>query len=270
MSVDFAVKNRIATITLNRPQAMNSITEHMAEELYEALKRVERDNDIWAAILTGAGEKSFCTGTDLKRVAPPTESYGVGKLGNHHGKEFDHYHPKTYRDLPAMFMRLEKPLICAVNGYALGGGLEFALICDVRIAAEHAKFGLPEVKVGSIPGFGGTQRLPRVIGQSDAMLMLMTGDHIDAAEALRVGLVSRVVPKEKLQAEALAIASRMVANAPMSVRAVKRAARVGLELPIEHALEYENMMWGILRDTEDRFEGISAFAEKRLPIYRLR
>jgi E-phenylitaconyl-CoA hydratase len=159
-------------------------------------------------------------------------------------------------------------VICAINGYALGGGLELALACDIRIAADHARFGLPEVRVGSIPGDGGTQRLPRTVGASDAMLLLLTGDHIDAAEALRLGIVSRVVPSADLRREAEAIAGRIAANAPLSVRAIKRLVKQGQGVPLDIAIAHERLTWGTLRDTEDRIEGRRAFQEKRKPVYK--
>ncbi len=161
----------------------------------------------------------------------------------------------------------DKPIICAINGYALGVGLELALACDIRIAVETARFGLPEVRVGSIPGAGGTQRLPRMVGMGDALLMLLTGDHIDSAEALRIGLINRVVPADRLMEEAVGIAGRIAANAPLSVRAVRRLALQGTDLPLEAAIRAERHVWGLLRDTEDRIEGRRAFQQKRKPVY---
>jgi E-phenylitaconyl-CoA hydratase len=186
---------------------------------------------------------------------PPPESYASLAFG------------KGDVDIASQ-LATEKPVICAINGYALGGGLELALACDIRIAADHARFGLPEVRVGSIPGAGGTQRLPRTIGASDAMLLLLTGDHIDAAEALRLGIVSRVVPAADLIREAEAIAGRIAANAPLSVRTIKRLVHQGRSMPLEVAIAQERLTWGALRDTEDRIEGRRAFAEKRKPVYR--
>ncbi len=269
-TIKFSVKDRIATIVLNRPEALNAITHELAHELYDVLIQVEKDDDILAAILTGAGEKAFCTGSDLKLTPPPPEHWAVSKFGNYPKEDFNHLHPRLWYDLPEKFMKLEKPLICAVNGYALGGGLEFALICDIRICSENARFGLPEIKIGSIPGFGGTQRLPRVIARSDAMLMLLTGDHIDAQEAHRIGLVSKVVPQADLLKEANNIAQRIIANAPMSIRVVKQIVRTGLEMPLEAALAQEFTLWGQLRGTEDYKEGRKAFQEKRKPVYHSR
>jgi E-phenylitaconyl-CoA hydratase len=162
----------------------------------------------------------------------------------------------------------DKPLIAAVNGYAMGGGMELALACDIRICSENAQFALSEVKVGSIPGSGGTQRLTRYIGMSDAMLMLLTGERVDAKEAHRIGLVSKVVPADRLLATAREIADKIAANAPLSVRAVKRLAHQGLDMPLAQAMDAERYVFGLMYSSEDRLEGRKAFAEKRKPNYR--
>ena len=187
---------------------------------------------------------------------PPKESFAQMTFG----------HAQTNHLLTGMEM--DKPIIGAINGYAMGGGMELALACDVRIASENAQFALSEVRIGSIPGAGGTQYLPRLIGRSDAMLMLLTGDRVDAQEALRIGLVSKVVPAAQLLETALAIATRIAQNAPLSVRAVKRLVREGSALPLDRALALESYVFGLLRDTEDRIEGRRAFQEKRAPVYR--
>jgi E-phenylitaconyl-CoA hydratase len=159
-------------------------------------------------------------------------------------------------------------VICAVNGYAVGGGLELALACDICIAADNARFGLTEVRVGSIPGSGGVQRLPRAVGKSNAMLMLLTGDVVDAQEAWRIGIASKVVPLPQLMPTARDIAARIAANAPLAVRALKRLVTQGIDMPLVHALDVDKYMFGLLRDTEDRIEGRKAFQEKRKPRYR--
>lgn len=256
MTIDFKIEDNIATITLNRPEAMNSIDPETRAELHEIWHRLATDEDIRVAILTGTGDRAFCTGSDLKKTPPPEESFAqlfFGMAGRDHlltGMEFD------------------IPIIAAVNGYAMGGGLELALACDIRIASDNARFGLSEVRVGSLPGAGGSQRLPRAIRQSDAMLMMLTGDPVDAAEALRMGLISRVVPQDALLDEADAIARRIAANAPLSVKAVKRMVRDGSDMPLPAAIQFERLAWGALRDTEDRLEGRKAFQEKRPPQYR--
>jgi len=249
------VANQVAMLTLNRPEAMNSIDPETRAELHAAWRRIKEDDEIRVVILTGAGEQAFCTGSDLKKTMPPKESFAQLTFGN------------ATPDHLLAGLDTDKPLICAVNGYTMGGGMELALACDIRIATENAQFALPEVRLGTIPGAGGTQRLPRAIGASNAMLMLLTGDRIDAAEALRIGLVSKVVPQTELLPTAHAIAARIAANAPLSVRAIKRLVYRGLDMPLSAAIETERYVFGVLRDTEDRIEGRKAFQEKRAPVY---
>jgi E-phenylitaconyl-CoA hydratase len=256
MGVEIEVKGGIATIVLNRPEAMNAIDYPMRREIQQAWRRVEEDKDISVAIITGAGQKGFCVGSDLKNTPPPMRSFAELAYG------------ENRNDSLVAGLATDKPLICAFNGVAMGGGLEIGLASDIRIASSTARFALSEVRVGTIPGSGGTQRLPRLIGHSDAMLMLLTGDTIDAAEALRIGLLSKVVEPEALMDTANSIAQRIVANAPLAVRAVKRLVRHGMDLPLAHALEAERAAWGLLRDTEDRREGRMAFSQKRPPFFR--
>jgi E-phenylitaconyl-CoA hydratase len=256
MSISFEVHEYVATITIDRPAAMNSIDPDTRAALKEAWRRVASDDAIRVVILTGAGDKAFCTGSDLKKTMPPAESFAQLTFGT---SESDHL---------LTGMDIEKPIIGAINGYAIGGGLELALACDIRICASHAQFGLSEVRLGSIPGAGGTQRLPRTVGPSNAMLMLLTGDRVDADEALRIGLVSKIVAADQLLAAATAIAQRIAANAPLAVRAVKRLVRDGLEMPLDQASQHERYAFGLLRDTEDRLEGRRAFQEKRAPQFK--
>lgn len=253
--IEVSVDQHVATVLINRPQALNAINAGMRLALQAAWRRIAEDDDIHVAIVTGAGERAFCAGADLKD-APPAAGFAQEWFGQAHNGSLTHG------------IEMDKPLVCAFNGLAYGGGLEIGLGCDIRIAAEGARFALSEVRVGTLPGSGGTQRLPRLIGRSDAMLMLLTGEAIDSAEALRVGLVSRVVPAAQLRDEALAIARRIAANAPLAVRAAKRLVNQGAELPLSAALEAERTAWGLLRDTDDRLEGRRAFAEKRPPVYR--
>jgi E-phenylitaconyl-CoA hydratase len=258
VSVDVEVRDAVAEIVLNRPEAMNSIDPPARAALHAAFERVGTDPQIRVAIITGAGDRAFCTGSDLKATMPPPESYAQGVFGG--DGRGDH----LLRGFPR-----DTPVIAAVNGYAVGGGLEIALAADIRICSPNAEFGLSEVRVGSIPGAGGTQRLTRAVGRSTAMQMLLTGDRIDAAEAHRTGLVSEVVePGTALLDRAREIAARIAANAPLAVRAVKRLATDGADLPLDRGVELENYVWGLLRDTEDRIEGRKAFAEKRPPRYR--
>ena len=256
MALLYEVREQIATVTLNRPEAMNSLDPVTLSELNDAFQRANEDDDVRVVVLTGAGDRAFCTGSDLKKTMPPKESFAELTFGK----------PKWL--YPFAGMEIDKPAICAVNGYALAGGMELALACDIRIASTNAQFGQSEVRVGSIPAAGGTQRLPRAIGLSDAMLMMLTGDRIDAEHALRIGLVSRVVPPEDLTRTAREIALRVATNAPLAVRAVKRLVQEGLDLPLLAGVQMEQFALGLLRDTQDRIEGRRAFQEKRTPSYR--
>jgi E-phenylitaconyl-CoA hydratase len=256
MGVLYEVADRVATITLNRPEALNALDPDSLVELNEAFQRANTDAGVRVVILTGTGGKAFCTGSDLKKTMPPKESFAELTFGR----------PKWL--YPFAGMEIDKPMICAVNGYALAGGMELALACDIRIASTNAQFGQSEVRVGSIPAAGGTQRLPRMIGRSDAMLMMLTGNSISAEEALRIGLVSRIVPPDDLIAVAREIALRIAENAPLAVRAVKRLVRDGMDMPLLAAIQAEQFALGLLRDTEDRLEGRRAFQEKRKPNYQ--
>lgn len=253
MTILTTTHERIRTIRIARPEAMNSLDPETLQALNEAFQQANVDDEVRAVILTGEGDTAFCTGSDLKKTMPPKESFGeltFGRIGR--------YYPFAGVDI-------DKPIICAVNGYALAGGMELALACDIRIASSNAKFGQSEVRVGSIPAAAGTQRLPRTVGMSDAMLMMLTGDTIDATEALRIGLVSRVVPPSELKELAISIAGRIVENAPLSVRAIKKLVRDGLDMPLTAAIQSEQYVLGIIRDTHDRLEGRKAFQEKRKP-----
>jgi E-phenylitaconyl-CoA hydratase/naphthyl-2-hydroxymethylsuccinyl-CoA hydratase len=254
MGVDFNKENHVAFITLNRPEAMNSLDPESVSRLAEIWSEVRTDDDIRVVVLTGAGEKSFCTGTDMKKTPPPSEC--MASIWLREGQPIIP-HMKTW-----------KPIICAINGYAVGGGLEMALACDMRIASTNAKFGLTEVKVASLAGLNGTQCLPRAIPQAVAMKMLLTGEMIDANEALRVGLVSDVTEPNELMELAKKFATKIASNAPLSVKAAKQAAIMGLDMPLEHGIAFSHLLWGVLRDTEDRKEGFQAFSEKRTPMWK--
>lgn len=253
MTILTTVKERIATITISRPEAMNSLDPETLQALNVAFQEANADEEVRAVVLTGEGNAAFCTGSDLKKTMPPKESFAELTFGR-----ISRYYPFAGVDI-------DKPIICAINGYALAGGMELALACDIRIASSNAKFGQSEVRVGSIPAAAGTQRLPRTVGMSDAMLMMLTGDTIDATEALRIGLVSRVVPQAELMDLAMSIARRIVENAPLSVRAIKKLVRDGAEMPLSVAIQSEQYVLGLIRDTHDRIEGRKAFQEKRKP-----
>jgi len=253
MAVDVSIAGSVATLVLNRPEALNALDPQTVLELGEAVDRVNRDPAVRVIILTGSGTRAFCAGADLKKTMPdPAATADAGPPD-----------ATSYREA----MTSGKPIVCAINGYALGGGLELALACDIRIAASTARFGLPEVRIGSIPGGGGTQRLPRAIGASDALLLLLTGDQVDAAEALRIGLISRVVPAQELMEHALSIATRIAANGPLAVRAVKRLVHHGASLPLVAAIAAEQAAFQELLHSRDRIEGRLAFAQKRAPVF---
>ena len=257
-SVDVTVEKHIATVLLNRPAAMNAVDPEMRALLHETWERIRTDDEIWVAIVTGAGDKAFCTGSDLKKTMPTQDSFARQTFGP----------PIPAAGAIISGMDTDKPFIAAVNGYAMGGGMELALACDIRICSRNAQFALSEVKVGSLPGSGGTQRLPRAVSLSNAMLMLLTGDRIDADEAYRIGLVSKVLPHTELMTAAREIAEKIAANAPLSVRAVKRLVRQGMDMPLSHAIDTERYVFGLLYNSEDRIEGRKAFAEKRKPNYK--
>ena len=256
MSLDVLIADRIALVTLNRPDAMNSIDPELRTELKSVWRRIDEEDEILVAVITGAGTKAFCAGSDLKKTPPPSDSEASRAFGP---EESDH--------LLAGF-DTDKPIICAVNGYAIGAGLEIALACDIRIAADHAKFGLTEARIGSIPGAGGTQMLPRIVGQSMAMHMMLTAELIDADTALRCGLVSEVVASDMLVERAMELAALITKNAPLSVRAIKGLVVRGADMPLASGIDVERYVWGLLRDSEDRIEGRKAFQEKRPPEYR--
>ncbi len=251
----YEVRDGIAWLTLNRPQAMNARSIQMQAELLDAYNAVYRDPDVRVLVLTGAGQKAFCAGRDLKEVA------AVASIVE------DRRRRTEPRDTEVLG-RLDKPTIAAINGYALGGGLEMALACDIRIAAEGAQLGLTEVRRGQIPGSGGTQRLPRLIGRGPAMELLLTGAMIEAEEARRLGIVSRVVPQEELLPTAESLARTIAARAPVAVRYVKEAVNKGLDLTLAQGLQLESDLAVLLQTTEDYLEGARAFVEKREPNFQ--
>lgn len=254
MPVDLKVANHVAYVVLNRPEAMNSLDPESIADLRGIWERVSTDPDIRVAVLTGAGEKSFCTGTDMKKSPPPTECMAATYL-----REGQPIIPH---------MKMWKPIIAAINGFAVGGGLEMALACDLRIASSNAKFGLTEVKVASLAGLNGTQLLPRAMPMAVAMKMLLTGEMINAEEALRWGLVSDVVEPAALPDLARFYAVKIASAAPLSVQAAKQAAILGQDMPVDHGIAFSHLLWGVLRDTDDRKEGFKAFAERRPPVFR--
>ncbi|MCR2800400.1 MULTISPECIES: enoyl-CoA hydratase/isomerase family protein [unclassified Microbacterium] len=252
MTVHLTVDEGVAWVTLDRPEALNALDAPTRAELRTIYRRISDDSEIRVAVLTGAGDRSFSTGADLKSAPASADSLVVQEFGG----RSDH----LLADFP-----VDKPTICAINGYALGGGLEIALRADIRIASANASFGLPEARIGSIPGSAGTQLLPRVVGVPNAMKMILTGERIDAEEALRIGLVQEVVPFERLQERASELARAIAGNAPLAISAVKKLVTMSQEVPLEAGIAAERYAFGLLRDTEDRAEGRRAFAEKRTP-----
>jgi enoyl-CoA hydratase/carnithine racemase len=261
-SVLYEQKDRIVTITINRPEAMNAIDPETHQALVEAWTRFRDDESAWVAILTGAGERAFSAGADLKKMIPAAFAGGRGYDPSAHGGY----------GLGGITRGLEifKPMIAAINGFCLAGGLEQALACDIRIAASHARFGLTEVRWAIMPGAGGTQRLPRAVGLSRAMEMILTAEQIDAGEAYRIGLVNHVVSLPELMPAARAMAATLCERGPLALRAAKEAVIRGLSLPLPDGLRLEAFLSGTLRGTEDAAEGPRAFAEKRAPMFKAR
>ena len=251
----FELNNGIARVTVNRPDKLNALNATVIAELGDAVTRIETDAAVRGVILTGSGQKAFVAGADIAELTAQTPMEGQARaiLGQQ------------------VFRRLErcgKPVIAAINGFALGGGCELAMACHIRIAAEHAKFGQPEVKLGIGPGYGGTARLPRLVGKGRALELLLTGGMIDAAEAYRIGLVNRVVSADKLLAEAEALLRTILENGPLAIRACLEAVDAGLETSLDQALLLEANHFGLLSATEDMREGTKAFLEKRKPLFK--
>ena len=242
--------DRIAVVTVNRPDKLNALNDATIRELDRAFRDVAADHDVLGVIVTGAGEKAFVAGADIGELAKmgPIEGVTVSRLGQ-----------DAFRFLETM----GKPVVAAVNGFALGGGMELALACHLRVASEKAKFGLPEVKLGIIPGYGGTVRLPRIVGRGRALELILTGEMIDAAEAHRIGLVNRVVPAGQTLPEARALLTRILANGPVALRLALESVAHGEDAAVQEGLTLESSLFGLLATTTDMREGMGAFLEKR-------
>jgi enoyl-CoA hydratase/carnithine racemase len=255
MKIDYKKDGKIAIFTINRPEAMNAIDPECVEELSKAFIDFRSDDNLWVGILTGAGEKAFCAGADIKTMLP-SEKNNAGV--NHWKKPM-----AIWRGL-----NVWKPIIAAVNGLCLGGGMEMALACDFRIASEKAKFGLPEVTLGLIPGMGGTQRLPRIVPFGRATEMMFTGEIIDAQEAYRIGLANKIFPVTTLMEETKKIADKICSAGPLAVRAAKQAMYQGVSVSLNEGLEIESFLVDYALGTQDFEEGTKAFTEKRKPEYK--
>lgn len=243
-------ENNITTVTINRPKALNALNQQTLIELQSAFSSFADNDEVQVIIITGNGDKAFVAGADIAAMQP------LSALEARQFAKFGHQVMQRIESCP-------KPVIAAVNGFALGGGCELALVCDIRIAAENARFGQPEVNLGIIPGFGGTQRLARLIGKGRALELIMTGDMIDANEALRIGLVNRVVAANQLLKTAKKMATTIISKGPYSVKLAKQAVHNGLELDLDRANQYENELFGLCFTTIDQKEGMQAFLEKR-------
>jgi enoyl-CoA hydratase/carnithine racemase len=251
-AIRYELTDGVATITLNRPNVHNAMNERMREELTACFGELAQGSDARVVVVTGAGDRAFSAGADIREFVAPQV-------------------PVRFRDsrrrvdFRAAMDRCSQPIIAAIRGFALGGGLELALACDIRIASEDSQLGLTEVNLAIIPGGGGTQRLPRLVGRGKALEMILTGARIDAREALRIGLVERVVPTAEIHSAAQALARTLAEKAPVALRYAKEAVVKGLGLPLEDGLRLENDLATLLRTTEDRIEGAKAFLEKRKP-----
>jgi enoyl-CoA hydratase len=245
----YEIRGRAAVVTVNRPEKRNALNSQVRAGLHVAFDRAKADPAVRVVVLTGAGDKAFIAGADIGEFEGRTPVEQWREMGA--GPVFD---------APE---RCPKPVIAAVNGFCLGGGMELSLACDIRIASDTAKFGQPEVNLGIIPGGGGTQRLPRVAGLGAALRLILTGDLIDAAEALRLGIVSEVTAPGELMTRALAIAETIASKSPVAVAAAKEATRAALSLPLEDGLRAERALFAVCFASEDKVEGVRAFLEKR-------
>ena len=242
----------VAVLTVDRPDKLNALDSATIAELLEHTEALARDDAVGAIVLTGAGEKAFVAGADIR---------GLAQQGVLDGAE----NARTGQRLTLAFERAPKPVIAAINGFALGGGLELALACDLRFASTNARLGLPEVSLGIIPGYGGTQRLPRLVGMGKALELILTGDHVTAEDAHRIGLVNGVCEPGELLDHCKKVAGRIVSRGPTAVALAKQAARRGAHLPLDEGLDLEADLFGMISSTDEMKEGLTAFLEKRKP-----
>lgn len=249
------IKDAVATVTINRPKALNALNKDTLQEMLVCFEELGRDQSVRVVIITGSGEKSFVAGADISfmQSLDAIDGKAFGRLG--------HKVMSTIENLP-------QPVIAAINGFALGGGCELAISCDMRFASDNAKFGQPEVNLGVIPGFGGTQRLSRLVGKGLANELVFSGNMIDAKEACRIGLVNRVIPQDKLMEECVELAEKIASRGPVAVRLCKEAVNNGMEMDLARACAYEGDLFAICFASEDQKEGMAAFLEKRAPKFQ--
>jgi len=245
----------LALLTVNRPKALNALDDLTFDEIAAVVTEVAKDPELRALVVTGAGEKAFAAGADIPSIRALTSAKQGEELSRKGQKVFD------------LLEKLEKPVIAAVNGFALGGGCELAMSCDFRFAADTAKLGLPEITLGLLPGYGGSQRLPRLVGKSRAKMLIFTGEMVDAAEALRIGLVDQVFPAAELMDAAKKFAQKLAVKAPIALALAKRAVNEGMETDQERGCILEAALFGLACGTEDRVEGTGAFLEKRKAVF---
>ena len=242
-------EGRVAILTINRPDKLNALNDQVRNDMLEILGQLEHDDGIGVVVLTGAGEKSFIAGADIGEFAGRTP--------------FDQRYAMRSPRIFDVMASYPKPVIAMINGFCLGGGCELAMSCDIRIASEKARFGQPEINLGLIPGGGGTQRLPRLVGAGHALRLILTGDMIGAAEAKEIGLVELVVPAEELWAKTLELANKIASKSPLTVKVAKEAVRASERLAIEEGISYERDLFCLCFSTADKAEGVQAFLEKR-------
>jgi enoyl-CoA hydratase len=254
-NIVFKVEDRKALIAINRPDVLNALNAQTMDELESAIEAIENDESTGVVVVTGVGEKAFVAGADINELQI---------LDGPNGKGFAQRGQNIFKRLED----LSKPVIAAINGYALGGGCELALACHIRIASENASLGQPEVNLGVIPGYGGTQRLPRVVGSSMALQMILTGQVIDANEAFRIGLVNRVVPPDELIPTVDKLAQTILSRGPVAVRQALYAVKYGTQVSLSEGLDIEANLFGDVCNTEDKTEGTTAFLEKRKPEFK--
>jgi enoyl-CoA hydratase len=240
----------VAIVTMNRPQVLNALNSQTLDELRRAVLDLKRDESVRVVILTGAGGKAFVAGADINELAVQTPTGG-------------REHALAGQHVFDLVENMGKPVIAAINGYALGGGCELAMACTLRLAADTARLGQPEIALGLIPGYAGTQRLPRLVGKGRAMAIMLTGAPIAADEALRIGLVNLVFPAAELMAEARKLAQQLAGGAPMAMRYIINAVNTGMEMPFAEACQYEATLFGLVASTDDMREGTAAFLQKR-------